>query len=143
MPTNQVTDHLGILAFLRNRFQRRLDYLFHVGLEKGLAIHRADELPGVHAVAVVHQPAKDFAERDGLVGHAGRDDAGIVAFDLVIRPGNHEYYRTWFNQPPGGVKGKAPPLAIFVSPSKYGGRLNNKPPELSFSDDGLTYLLVR
>ena len=83
-PSEKVADHLGVLAVGWDAPEAGFDQVPWIGLEIRLGIHAADELAGVKAVAIVHQPAELFAERDGHIRQPGRDDAGEVGFDLVV-----------------------------------------------------------
>jgi hypothetical protein len=75
VPSNQVAHHFGVLALRRDGCQCRLDNPRGISFKKRRGVHRADELAGVEAVAVIHEPAELLAEVNGRLRHSGRDQA--------------------------------------------------------------------
>ncbi|MCX6903128.1 MAG: hypothetical protein NTW03_06540, partial [Verrucomicrobia bacterium] len=84
IPGEQIAHHLRILAVRRDGRQRLLHDLHRIAFKKRHCIHRAHELPGIDAIAVIHQPPKLFAQVNGGLHHPGRNQARIIRLDLVI-----------------------------------------------------------
>ena len=84
MPAQHIANRFGVLAPGGDARQPGLDDPARIVLEEGLCVHACYKLPAVKTITVVHQTPEFLPQFNSDIGHAGRDEPGVVRFDLVI-----------------------------------------------------------